>query len=453
MGIFKCFGCGEGGDVITFLMKKQNIGYIDAVRELADIAGVKMPEFRPRDPMEENREKEYFDTLGMAAEMFAEKLPGSPAEEYLKKRGFGDDAIKKYRLGYAPKNNIAAQRFGAGGISAGLTRHSQHGGGDYDFFRNRLMFPIIDVRGNVVAFSGRSLDGSEPKYMNIAETEFFQKRRTLFGINFALPEIRSKGRSIIVEGQIDAIQMQIHGFGETVAPLGTALTTEHIQILQKYAKTLVFCFDGDIAGQKAAARAAGLVMPLLKSEMTIKFAFMPAGKDPDDLLRAGGDMNEIIDAASALPDYVWSLANKNFLVKTESGRVLADKWIRAEYEKIPDLLLRNEYLLTLKNREWEEWNKYRHTIRPEMKAPDPSARQSRMVAEIAQKFPDLYEHNFELLGVADSSDPADTKMTREQAEKIIREIALNRQLQNLIAEHAPAEQIQRVKDRILDLWN
>ncbi|MDR2268954.1 MAG: DNA primase [Rickettsiales bacterium] len=453
MGIFKCFGCGEGGDIITFLMKKNNIGYIDAVRELAAIVGVKMPDFKPRDPEEEKREISYFEILGRAADIFAEKLAGSPAEEYLKKRGLGPDVIERYKLGYAPKNNIIAQMFGSSGITAGLTRHSQHGGADYDFFRGRLMFPIINIRGNVVAFSGRSLDGSEPKYINIAETEFFAKRRTLFGIHFAIPEIRQKRRAIIVEGQIDCIQMQMHGFGETIAPLGTALTTEHIEILLKYAKELVFCFDGDTAGQKAAARAAGLIFPLLKSEMVIKFAFMPDKKDPDEVLSKGGDMNEIINSAKLLPNFVWELANKTFAILTESGRVQAGRWIRLEYEKIPDLFLRNEMLTTLKSREWDSWNKYRHVIVPEMKTPDPSARQARLIAEIRIKFPDLYEQNFELLGVADSSEPCDSRMTRETAQKIIREIELNKRLENLAAEHAPAERIQKIKDEILDLWN
>lgn len=453
MGIFKCFGCGEGGDVITFLMKKNNMGYIDAIRELAGIAGMRMPDFKPRDPDEEKREATYFEVMSAAADLFVEKLPGSPAAEYLKKRLLSAAVIEKYKLGYAPKNNIIAQKFGASGISAGLTRHSTMGGADYDFFRNRLMFPIIDMRGHVIAFSGRSLDGSEPKYINIAETEFFAKRRTLFGIHFALPEIRQKRRAVIVEGQIDAIQMQTHGFGETVAPLGTALTAEHIQILSKYAKELVFCFDGDTAGQKAASHAAGLIMPVLQSSMTIKFAFMLDGKDPDEVLSAGGDMTKIIDSAKLLPDFTWELANKNFPVMTESGRVNADKWLRAEYEKIPDLMLRNEMLATLKNREFEGWDKFRRTIQPEMQAPDPALRQAKLIAEISQKFPDLYERNFEILGSLEISDPVDSRMTRNTAEKIIRDIDLNRQLQNLISEHAPADSIQRVKDQILDLWN
>lgn len=457
MGIFKCFGCGEGGDVITFLMKKNNLQYMDAVRELANIAGVKMPEFKPRDVEEEKRETSYLETLAAAAKIYADAFMGSPAEDYIKKRGgISADVVKKYMLGYAPKGNIIAQKFGPNGISAGLTRHSDHGGADYDFFRNRLMFPIFNVRGDVIAFSGRSLDGGEPKYINIAETEFFAKRRTLFGLNFALPAMRQCGRVVVVEGQIDAIQMQTHGFPETVAPLGTALTVEHVQILQKYTKELIFCFDGDLAGQKAAARGASLALPHLRAEHSVKFAFMPDGQDPDSLLATTDGhkkMTSIINGAITLSDFMWRTANRNFLIKTENGRIMAGRWLRGEYEKIPDPTLRKEYLLTLKGREWDEWNKYRHTIRPNMKAPDPTTRQSRLVSEIAQKYPDLYEKNFEILGTPDLSAVEDTKMTRDRAEKIIHEIALNAQLQNLMHEHADAELIQQIKDQILDLWN
>jgi len=454
LNIYKCFGCGEGGDVITFLMKKHGMQYLDAVRELAAIAGVSMPDFHPRDPEEENRERAYFDILNKAADMYSAALPDSPAAAYLARRALSAEIIKKYRLGYAPKNNIIASRFGAAAITAGLSRHSKDGGADYDFFRNRLMIPISDSRGNVIAFAGRSLDGSEPKYINIAETEFFQKRRTLFGINFALPEMRLRRRAIVVEGHIDAIQMQAHGFGETVAPMGTALTTEHIQILLKHAKQLVFCFDGDVAGDKAAARTASLVLSELKADMSVGFAFMTGGKDPDEVLRGGGDMGRIINGAKSLPDFGWGLANKNFAVATEAGRVQADRWLYAEYNKIPDLKLREEYLSTLKNREFDEWKRFRRTIAPEMKAPDPTKRQAGLIAEIAEKFPELYEANFELLGVLPPDVPhADTGMKRERAVKIIKEIELKKQLDGLISDRAAPAAIQRVKDAILDLWN
>jgi hypothetical protein len=187
--------------------------------------------------------------------------------------------------------------------------------------------------------------------------------------------------------------------------------------------------------------------------MTMRFAFVSAGKDPDEILSSGGSMDPIIAGAKLLPDFIWESANRNFQVANENGRVQADKWIRGEYEKIPDLLLRNEYLATLKNREWDGWNKYRRTIAPEMKTPDPAGRMARMASEIRRKFPDLYDANFELLGAADASDPSDTRMTRDRAVRIIKEVALGRQLHALIAERADAAEIQRVRDAILEVWS
>jgi len=452
MGIFKCFGCGEGGDVITFMMKHHNMDYMTAVRELSTIAGVKMPAFKPRDAAEEKRELDYLDMMTRATEIYAAALPGSPAAEYLAKRALPAATIEKYKLGYAPKSNIIAQRFGQAAVATGLVRDGQDGQSIYDFFRNRLMFPIMDAKGRVIAFSGRSLDGSEPKYINIAETEFFQKRRTLFGLNFAIDGIRARRRVVVVEGQIDAIQMQTNGFPETVAPLGTALTAEHIQIVLKYAREIIFCFDGDTAGRKAAARAAEIVMPLLKSEYKISFAFVPAGKDPDEIIRTGGDMNVVLNAAMPLPDFLWSRANAEFPVRTESGRVNADKWLRAEYEKVPDLMLRNEMLATHKNKTFQEWNKYRRVITPEMKAPDPTDRRAKIIAEIADKYVDLYDDNFEILGLVTAEAP-DTRMTRDAAEKHIREFQITAEINKLVAVGAPYAEIQKLRDQILDVWN
>ena len=453
MGIFKCFGCNEGGDVITFLMKHQSLQYMDALRELSMIAGVKMPDFKPRDAEEEKREADYFEIMTAAADMFHAALPGSPAAEYLSRRDLSAATIAKYKLGYAPTGNILTKRFGQSAIPAGLVRNGQDGS-RYDFFRNRLMFPIFSPRGQVIAFSGRSLDGSEPKYINIAETEFFQKRRTLFGLNLAIESIRRQKRAIVVEGQIDTIQMQTNGFGETVAPLGTALTVEHIQILLKYTKEIIFCFDGDTAGRKAAARAAGLIMPLLVADMTIKFSFVPAGSDPDDIIRKGGDMSLILNDAKLLPDFIWDIANTEFPVMTESGRTRADKWMRAEFEKIPDVLLKNEILATLKNRTFKEWNKFRRTIVPEMRAPDPLDRRARIIQSIAALFPDLYDANFELLGQVVADDENEVmSIKRDWAEKFIQEAHLQRQINDLVASGAPHDEIQVLRDRIFEIWN
>ena len=222
-----------------------------AIEELANMAGMKMPEYKPRDPKIVQREESLFDICEAAAKLYTEKLftpDGAHALEYVRKRGFTDDMIKKYRIGYAPKNNLIANKFTNNRqvIDAGLCRRGDYG--MYDFFRDKLMFPIMNPKGKVVAFSGRALDGTEPKYINTTDTDIFHKRQTIFGLSFAREAIHRANRSIVVEGQIDAIKMQTNGFGETVAPLGTALTEDHIALLCKSNRNIVFCFDGDTAG-------------------------------------------------------------------------------------------------------------------------------------------------------------------------------------------------------------
>ena len=263
-GFYHCFGCGEHGDIISFTMKSENVDFKTAIKELADMAGLKVPDYKPRDPAIVAREESYVKITDDAARIYQQKLfepVGAHALEYIRKRGFTDEMIKKYRIGYAPKNNIISSKFSTINrdklISTGLVRIGDYG--PYDFFSDKLMFPIFNAHGQVVAFSGRSLDGSEPKYINTTDTELFHKRQTIFGFNFARDSIHRANRSIVVEGQIDAIQMQCHGFGETVAPLGTALTEDHIAILCKANRNITFCFDGDNAGQKAAIRACTLV--------------------------------------------------------------------------------------------------------------------------------------------------------------------------------------------------
>ena len=334
-GFYHCFGCGEHGDIISFTMKSENIDFKAAISELADMAGIKMPEFKQKSPAQIEAEETYVKITERAAQKFQELLytdSGKHALEYIKKRGFTDEMIKKYRIGYAPKSNIISSTFNNIKIdkltATGLVRVGDYG--PYDFFRDKLMFPIFNAHNQIVAFSGRSLDGSEPKYINTTDTELFHKRQTLFGFNFARDAIHRANRSIVVEGQIDAIQMQNHGFGETVAPLGTALTEDHIAILCKSNRNIVFCFDGDNAGQKAAVRACTLVLPFLRETSDVRFAFVTGGKDPDEILKTSGEnaMRKIIDNAVPLIDFLWECVNKNYLITTPGGRTQAEKYLK-----------------------------------------------------------------------------------------------------------------------------
>lgn len=442
-GFYHCFGCGEHGDIISFTMKHNNMDFKSAIAELANMAGLKMPDYKPRDPNVVKREDALFDICERAAQTYAEKLftpDAAHALEYVRRRGFTDEEIKKYRIGYAPKNNIIANKFAESKflIPSGLCRRGDYG--MYDFFRDKLMFPIFNAHGKVVAFSGRSLDGSEPKYINTTDTDIFHKRQTVFGFNFAREAIHRANRSIVVEGQIDAIKMQVNGFGETVAPLGTALTEDHIALLCKSNRNITFCFDGDAAGQKAAARACNIVMPFIRDTSDVKFAFVSGGKDPDEILKtAGADaMRKIIDDAVALTDFLWELANKNYVVSTPGGRAQAEKFLDAQIEKIADPELRKQYKQEYEKRKFQNWHSWRRAPKTvNIKLPDIDVITKNTLVYIVNKFPELAERYLEFLGTLgvdfDGTAP-ELNMDINGAEKYLVSLKLQRYLEKLNAQ-------------------
>jgi len=466
-GFYHCFGCGEHGDIISFVMKSQNMGYIDAIKELATQAGLKLPDYKPKTPEQQAREISYFEIMESAAKTFSEKLydeTGRAALEYIRGRGFTDDVIKKYRIGFAQKNNLLSAKFGnqkeANVIATGLVRRGDYG--LHDFFRDRLMFPIFNIHGQIVAFSGRSMDGSEPKYINTSDTELFHKRQTIFGLNFARDAIYKANRSIVVEGQIDTIQMQTHGFGETVAPLGTALTEDHLQILCKSNRNITFCFDGDTAGQKAAARAAGLIMPFLRDNSDVRFAFVTGGKDPDDVLKKSDGrevMKKIIDSAQPLVDFLWDIINKNFLISTPGGRTRAEKFLSSEIKKITDPALRGEFEQEYNQRKFNGWHKWKKTgdnkLQNTDRPPEVDNLTKNTLSEIALTYPGLIEKHSEFLlkigAVFDDSKNAVCALNKDEAEKFIVSLKLKNYINNLRTDRSAAvkemtqESMSRVK--------
>ncbi len=442
-GFYHCFGCGEHGDIISFTMKHNNMDFKSAIAELANMAGLKMPDYKPRDPNVVKREDALFDICERAAQTYAEKLftpDGAHALEYVRRRGFTDDMIKKYRIGYAPKNNIIANKFAESKflIPSGLCRRGDYG--MYDFFRDKLMFPIFNAHGKIVAFSGRSLDGSEPKYINTTDTDIFHKRQTVFGLNFARDAIHRANRSIVVEGQIDAIKMQVNGFPETVAPLGTALTEDHVALLCKSNRNITFCFDGDAAGQKAAARACNIVLPFVRDTSDVKFAFVSGGKDPDEILKTSGAdaMRKIIDDAVGLTDFLWELANKNYIVSTPGGRAQAEKFLDAQIEKIADPELRKQYKQEYDKRKFQNWHSWRRAPKTvNIKLPDIDAITKNTLVYIVNKYPELAERYLDFLGTLgvdfDGTAP-DLNMDIGAAEKYLVSLKLQRYLEKLNAQ-------------------
>ncbi len=444
-GFYHCFGCGEHGDIISFVMKINNCDFRSAITELAAQAGLKDPEYNPKPAAQNAAEESYLKITDMAATLYQQKLfspDGANALEYIRRRGFTDDMIKKYRLGYAPKNNAIANKFINTKqdtlISTGLCRNGNYG--LYDFFRDKLMFPIFNAHGQIVAFSGRSLDGSEPKYINTTDTELFHKRKTIFGLNFARDAIHRANRSIVVEGQIDAIQMQTNGFPETVAPLGTALTDDHIAILCKSNRNITFCFDGDGAGQKAAARAADIVLPFVRDNSDVRFAFVIGGKDPDEVLKTAGTdaMRKIINSATPLVDFLWELANKNFVVATPGGRSQAEKFLKQKTEKISDQNLRHEYEQEYNSRKFNSWHKWKKTNKPSAPAvPMVDALTQNTLIFITNKFPEIAERYGDFLAslhISFDGNVPDINLDARGAEKYIVSLKLQKYLQKLQAQ-------------------
>ena len=441
-GFYHCFGCGEHGDIISFTMKSENIDFKEAIKELADMAGLKMPEYKQKTQQQIEAEENYVKITDTATKIYQDLLYkdiGKHALEYIKNRGFTDEMIKKYRIGYAPKSNIIASSFNNIKIDkltvTGLVRVGNYG--LYDFFRDKLMFPIFNAHNQIVAFSGRSLDGSEPKYINTTDTELFHKRQTLFGFNFARDAIHRANRSIVVEGQIDAIQMQNHGFGETVAPLGTALTEDHIAILCKSNRNIVFCFDGDTAGQKAAVRACTMVLPFLRETSDVRFAFVTGGKDPDEILKNNGEsaMRKIIDNAMPLIDFLWESVNKNYLINTPGGRTSAEKYLKDSLSKINDKIFQNEIEQEFNSRKFNQWHKWKkQEYKPEIEIPDVDVMTVNVLKSIVQKYPEIAEKYSDFLmslNISFDDDVKKTELSIEDAEKFLISFKLQRYIKKL----------------------
>ncbi len=441
-GFYHCFGCGEHGDIISFTMKSENLDFKDAIKELADMAGLKMPEYKQKTQQQIENEENYIKITDDAAKIYQDLLytdSGKHALEYIKNRGFSDEMIKKYRIGYAPKGNIISSKFNNIKIdkltATGLVRIGDYG--PYDFFRDKLMFPIFNAHNQIIAFSGRSLDGSEPKYINTSDTELFHKKQTIFGFNFARDAIHRANRSIIVEGQIDAIQMQNHGFGETVAPLGTALTEDHIAILCKSNRNIIFCFDGDNAGQKAAIRACTLVLPFLRDNSDVRFAFVVGGKDPDEVLKTSGEiaMRNIIDKSVPLIDFLWNTINKNYLVNTPGGRTQAEKFLKDCTSKITDKIFQNEIEQEYNNRKFNQWHKWKkQEYKSEIELPDTDIMNVNIIKSIVQTYPEISEKYADFLmslNISFDDSMKKTDMDLENAEKFIVSFKLQKYIKQL----------------------
>jgi DNA primase len=361
---FHCFGCGAHGDVIGFVMRVEGLSFPEAVERCAQEAGLQVPAASPEERARAERHATLQSALESATVWFERQLHGPEGRAglgYLRGRGLTDETIARFRLGFAPESKTALKsalmKQGLPEsllIEAGLLilPPEDRPGPSYDRFRGRVMFPIADRRGRVIAFGGRTLGDGEPKYLNSPETPLFHKGRTLYGLAQARKPAQEKGEIIVAEGYMDVIAMSQGGFANAVAPLGTALTEDHLKELWRLAPEPILCFDGDAAGQRAAARAAERALPLLAPGFSLRFALLPAGLDPDDLIRQEGPQRlaEILAAAQPLVDTVWALEATGRTLDTPERRSGFRAALKARIAAIADPAVRRDYVAEIDRR-------------------------------------------------------------------------------------------------------
>ncbi len=359
---YHCFGCGAHGDVINFVMKHDNLDFMSAVEALSADAGLQVPKLDPIQAQKAQRVKDLYDLMDEAANWFTAQLYARNNKDvlsYLEGRSMSRESLASFRVGYAPadrqalRTHLKAQGYNDSDMSeAGLLRKNDKSPEPYIFFRDRVMFPVSDRRGRVVAFGGRILpehirpssnDGfTPPKYINSSDTPLFDKGRMIYNEQLARQAVRDNLPVIVTEGYMDVIACAQGGFKGAVAPMGTALTEDQITLLWAMIpgdeKVPILCFDGDNAGRKAAVRACERALPLLKPGCSLSFAFMPDGEDPDSLIKSGGNkaFQKILSNASSLLEFLWAshMGGRNF--ETPEARAGVVKALENQIKSITD---------------------------------------------------------------------------------------------------------------------
>lgn len=355
-GFFHDFSSGKHGDIFGFVMETEGVGFGEAVERLAAMAGLALPTASPDEDRRAARRKTLHDVMELAAKYFADTLAaraGAKARGYLADRGISPATQLKFRLGYASGERFALkEHLGSLGVpvedmvETGLLISGDDIPVPYDRFRDRVMFPITDARGRVIAFGGRALEKDVPaKYLNSPETPLFHKGDNLYNLAGARQAAHAGAPVIAVEGYVDVIAMVGAGFEATIAPLGTALTENQLALLWKLADEPILCFDGDAAGSRAAGRAADLALPLLKPGKSLRFALLPDGQDPDDLARAGGRaaIEEVIGAARPLAEIIWNRETAGGNLETPERRAALEARLGELSAAIKDEVVRKYY--------------------------------------------------------------------------------------------------------------
>ena len=373
---YHCFGCGAHGDVIGFAMQRGNLSFIEAVKELAQEAGLEVPEQTPQEVERAKKAKGLHALMEEATRWMEAQLRAPENKEayrYIAERGNTDEQLYNFRVGYAPLDGQAIRKAmqalgfsDAEMIEAGVLRPGKSGREPYAFFRERIMFPVPDRRGRVIAFGGRTLpdhllapnsgDYTPAKYMNSSDTPLFHKGSMLYGEPRARQAAIDDKPVIVVEGYVDVIACAKAGFDGAVAPMGTALTEEQIMVLWRMipaqSKVPVLCFDGDDAGRRAAARACERLLPLLKPDHSARFAFLPDGQDPDSLINGSGKkaFEGIVESAMPLVDFLWTYHTAGQKFDMPEARAGLSKTLEDEVSRIPDRDVQHHYQRAFKDR-------------------------------------------------------------------------------------------------------
>jgi DNA primase len=353
---YKCFGCGVSGDAFKWLMETEGLRFPEAVERLAAEAGVSLPKPSAEEEQRERRRKSLYEIVEVACAFYERQLfesQGSAAREYLARRGLDESGCRRFRLGYAPQaRNALVAHLKSGAIleadivAAGLAREA---GQDpvRDFFFHRVMFPIADAKGRTVAFGARALEpDAKPKYINTGETAIFSKGQLLYNFQTARAAAFQSGQMLVAEGYMDVIALVRAGFEAAVAPLGTALTSDQLSTIWRTVPEPILSFDGDEAGQRAAARAALMALPLLNPGHSLRFAFLPPGEDPDSLIRSGGPdaMRNALDAAIPLVDMIWRVTIEGGVFDTPERKAALVSRLNESVGEIASTDVRRFYL-------------------------------------------------------------------------------------------------------------
>jgi len=371
-GFYHCFGCGAHGDIIKFEMEANGLPFMDAVTKLANKTGLKVPQLAHENQENAQKRSSWYEIMELAAAYFEKNLRlsgGHNAMDYLAARGFDENIIKKFRLGYAPDNNglrawLASRNVRESDmVELGLAVVSEKNGKIYDFFRNRVIIPIMDKQNRVIAFGGRVMGDGQPKYLNSPDTPVFNKRRVLYNLNFARDKAFEARKIVVCEGYMDVIAQAKYGFDYAVAPLGTALTEEQITEAWKICPEPTLCFDGDSAGIRAAMRSIDRALPILKAGYSLQYVFLPDKMDPDEFLKAKGaeEYAKMLSETVPLADLLWRKNEESQPADTPEQKALFEKNILEEVAKIADEKVRGYYLQDIKRRLYE---KFRPRVAP-----------------------------------------------------------------------------------------